>query len=212
MLKHKRIEVELDQGALEIGQIEGWANNFHVLDAAGERTHEQTFVKTLAEWSERGKLPVMLYEHEATDVAGKWLTMELRDKGLWVRGEVSNEWLLNKIRKDEIYSLSIGYITREYHVEGSDVVLDDVELREVSIVSVPANIESVIVNVKSLEVKNEDETQVEEEHETQVENEEKEIETEQEQEEVKEVETEVGITDEDIRLASYLLKRRKNRR
>lgn len=199
-LRFKALDIDL-----EVGQFEGIANAFGVVDYANEQSHEGTFVKAIADWAERGRMPAFLWEHDQSQVIGKWIEWEIRPEGLWVKGEFSDGWLLNKAREGEIWGLSIGYVTTDFHVEGDVTVLDSVDVLEISLVSVPCNIESGITKVKSVQV--EDETQVEEERKSDTE-----INQEQEQEEAKEVETEVGITSDDIQLASYLLKRRMKRR
>jgi len=109
-------------------------------------------------WNEKAleafrKNPIMLYEHSRYDVAGKFDLIEARDEGLFVRGAVDTEWhSANKVGKGILKALSVRFSAEDWEFDENREawIAKGLDLREISIVSIPAAPDSVFSVEKSL--------------------------------------------------------------
>lgn len=141
------------------GTIEGYLNNFDVVDYASDMTLKGAFKNTLDKIKDSGiKLP-MLWNHKADEPIGAWDELYEDNKGLYGKGRIN----LEVERGKEIYSLmkmgaisgfSIGYweLDAEYDRNKNINYLKELELFETSVVTFPCNPESRVESVKSDEV------------------------------------------------------------
>jgi HK97 family phage prohead protease len=83
----------------------------------------------------------MLVEHEPRLVAGRWLDVREDARGLFLRGEISDDQPGAARAKRQIArgvdGLSIGFVPVVRHRSGQGRVLIEIELLEVSIVTHP---------------------------------------------------------------------------
>lgn len=157
----KRLDVQFDAKSFHVDEDDqrkfaGYANTFDNLDRAGDITMRGAFLKSLQKHLVKGTKPVMLAHHDHSRPIGVWEVMVEDEKGLYVEGR-----LTKGVRDaDEAYALlkdgaldamSIGYrvIREEYDRKSGANLLHEVELHEISLVSIPANQESLITAVKS---------------------------------------------------------------
>lgn len=137
------------------GLIEGYASIFDVVDQQRERIAKGAFTKTLRAWRLSGKMPKMLWQHDAQQPIGLWTRLSEDEQGLYAEGRLT----LGVPKADEAYlllkegvleSLSIGFRTIEamQDKEHKTRVLLDIDLVEISLVTFGANTRATIHNVK----------------------------------------------------------------
>jgi HK97 family phage prohead protease len=151
------------------GTFSGYGAVFGNVDSHGDVIERGAFKNSLREWEAKGKLPPMLLQHggffgPVDDMlpVGKWTSMEENSKGLKVEGEL---FALNTDRGQLIYEgmkagsldgLSIGYRPKKYTMGTKPTdptrTLQEVELRELSIVTFPSNDRATVGAVKSADI------------------------------------------------------------
>jgi HK97 family phage prohead protease len=149
-------EVKLAGDDRPPGTIEGYGSVFGLLDRGGDMVMKGAFKKTLREWKKLKQLPQMLWSHDMSNIIGLWTDMEEDDKGLKLTGELVLEVPQAQVayalmKRNAVKGLSIGYRTRDYEIDRTTGVrkLKEVELYEVSLVSVPMLAEAQVTGVKS---------------------------------------------------------------
>lgn len=121
--------------------IEGYANTVDK-DRVSEIVLPKAFEKSLPTYLEN---PVMLYQHNWDNVIGSIAEARITDKGLWVKGKVSNakdvEDVKTKILEGSLRTFSIGYneVDSIYDDKSQAKVIKELELLEISVVTIPAN-------------------------------------------------------------------------
>lgn len=139
------------------GLFSGYASVFDNVDSYGDIVRKGAFVESIGEWEAKGKMPPILWNHDPSDPIGIYTKMQEDDKGLYVEGKL----LIDDVPRAKqthalmkagvIDGLSIGYRVKEYLYNVDEEVTDLIKLslREVSIVTFPANPETRIEAVKS---------------------------------------------------------------
>lgn len=140
----------LETKADDEGVIEGYGAVFGNKDSYGDILMPGAFSNTL------GKRKVkMLWQHQMDEVIGVWDEISEDGNGLRIKGRLA----LNTARGREVYELikmgaidglSIGYRTLKAEDRDDARVLLDVELFEVSIVSMPANESATVTSIKNI--------------------------------------------------------------
>lgn len=122
--------------------IEGYANT-STKDRVGDVVLPSAFEKSLSTYMSN---PVLLRDHDWTDVAGKVIHAEITDKGLFVKARVSDTRpdVKTLVREGCLSTMSIGYNELDADMDESTQtkIVKELELLEISIVSVPANTEA----------------------------------------------------------------------
>ena len=90
------------------------------------------------------KNPIILYQHDRGQPAGKVLASEITDKGLYVKAEVIKEvnpQAYYAVKSGVVTMFSIGFrgLDGEYNEETDTFYFTKTELLEISLVSIPAN-------------------------------------------------------------------------
>ena len=130
--------------------IEGWASTDD-LDRYNEITDPQAFKKSLKTYM---KNPVLFFGHESWKLPiGKITKARIKDNGLWVQAKISESaddvWGL--IKEGMLKTFSFGYNLLKYDKDEKSGVLTirELDLHEISVVSIPANPEAMIELAKS---------------------------------------------------------------
>ena len=139
------------------GLFSGYASVFDNVDSYGDIVRKGAFVESIGEWEAKGKMPPILWNHDPSDPIGVYTKMQEDDKGLFVEGrllidDVPRAKQTHALMKAGVIDgLSIGYRVKEYLYNVDEEVTDLIKLslREVSIVTFPANPETRIEAVKS---------------------------------------------------------------
>ena len=140
------------------GTFEGYGSVFHVEDSYKEVVVPGAFEKSLAEYRKKGRLPAMLWQHDARSPIGVYDDMREDDRGLYVKGRLLKDDVAMAreayalLKAGAVSGLSIGYrtIIDEYDRETGITTLKELDLWEVSAVTFPANDEARVDNVKSI--------------------------------------------------------------
>ena len=141
-------EVKADEAART---IEGWASTFNNVDQGKDIVMPGAFAKSI----KGTKALPMLWQHRTDQVIGVWNEFEETDKGLRVKGRISETVLGNDaytLTKDGAVSkMSIGYGTKKYEIDQTKGVrkLIELDLYEVSLVTFPMNDKADITRVKA---------------------------------------------------------------
>lgn len=136
------------------GTFEGYGSVFGNVDSCGEKVLPGAFVASLAKHRREGSTVLMLWQHNPDEPIGVWEDLAEDSKGLWGKGRLIME--VQKARETHalmkakaIGGLSIGYREVKVTPDGNVRNLEELELREISPVSFPANRRARIEAVKS---------------------------------------------------------------
>lgn len=141
----------------EAGTFEGYASVFGVTDNMNDRIAKGAFRESLARWRAEGRMPPMLWQHDARQPIGVWETMHEDGHGLRVSGRLFVEDIprareaYKLLREKVVTGLSIGYRAKEAHAdrETGSRVLTEIDLLEISMVTFPANERARVLSVKA---------------------------------------------------------------
>lgn len=143
----------------ENGTFAGYGSIFGNRDSYGDVVERGAFAKSLAAHAERGSRPKLFWQHDMHQPIGQWLEMKEDDTGLWVEGRLNMEVQRGReayalLKAGDIDGLSIGYqtVSAEPDKAAGVLRLKELELVEVSIVSVGANDRALIETVKAAEI------------------------------------------------------------
>lgn len=140
------------------GTIEGIASVFSNIDRQNEIILPGAFQKTLADFHTHGFLA---YGHEWTDPIGTIDEAKETSEGLYFRStfhstapaQLIRTVVLERLARGKSIGLSIGFQTKEWERDEKSGVrsLKEVELFEVSIVTVPANPLARVAGAKAID-------------------------------------------------------------
>lgn len=155
-LKHLNIQLK-DVTVSESGEFTGYGSVFGVEDSYGDAVMPGAFQRSLAEWSKKGRLPALLWQHKASEPIGIYTEMKEDERGLLVKGKllIDDDQLAKRayahLKAGSLGGLSIGYVLRDYEYDKQLGIykLKDIDLWEVSLVTFPANDEARVSEVKS---------------------------------------------------------------
>lgn len=134
----KRLSVKLADWAA--GEFDAYASTWD-LDRQGDRITRGAFASTIKE--NAGRVP-LCWQHDHAAVVGVAAELAEDERGLKFRGRITRAAgrgaeALALMEMGALRQFSIGYFVRDFRREGQIRVLTDIELVEVSCVSVPAN-------------------------------------------------------------------------
>lgn len=139
------------------GFFSGYCSVFDVEDSYGDVVKAGAYTDTIKAWADKGKMPPILWQHSRSDVIGVWTKLVEDEKGLYGEGrllvkDVAKAREAHALMKaGAIDGLSIGYRVQKWSYNEDDDVLEllAIDLKEVSVVTFPANDESLVDNIKS---------------------------------------------------------------
>lgn len=146
---------------LEIKELEnrsfaGYASTFGNKDRHGDVIQAGAFTETLERHKSEKTMPALLLHHDMHRPIGVWEQMREDDNGLLATGRLTSGVRdadeAHALMKDgALNSLSIGFIpvAEEYDSSSRVNLIKQVELIETSIVTIPANPEATILDVKA---------------------------------------------------------------
>lgn len=147
------IEAKLDAGG--VGEITGIASPYGPpADSYGDIIERGAFRKALAS----GELPAMLWSHRLAEPIGRWEELWDSEKGLFVRGRLNLDAERGReafahLKHGDATGLSIGYRVPPGGAkpgEHGTVILTEIELLEISVVTLPAARRARVESVKAL--------------------------------------------------------------
>lgn len=138
------------------GLITGYGSVFGVKDSYDDIVASGAFTKSLAEWRSRGEMPSMLWQHDQKEPIGLWTDMVEDERGLRCSGNLlltvpEGQKAYEHLKAGTVKGLSIGFKTveRSWNYETEVRTLTQVDLFEVSLVTIPANRDAQIDGVKA---------------------------------------------------------------
>ena len=131
-------------------EFEGYGSTFGNPDLGNDIVVRGAFTKSLA----NRETPVLqLWMHDPTRVPGKWSEIREDQRGLYVKGELARTPLGDEarelLRMGALAGLSIGFlpVDVDYDTAGRRL-LKEIDLREISIVSMPMNPKATVSSAK----------------------------------------------------------------
>ena len=155
MLEHKTTPLSFALKALgDQGEFEGYALTYGNTDQGGD-----ICLKGCATNSLRKRPPnkvKMLLGHDSSMIIGKWTDFIDDEKGLLGKGRLflniqKGRETYELLKEDAIDGLSIGYRTIKdaWDPERNARLLEEIDMREVSVVPFPMNEQAIVTNVKA---------------------------------------------------------------
>ncbi len=118
--------------------IEGYASTNDV-DRAGDVISASVWEKGMTNYL---KNPIILAYHDHDDPAGRMVEHKADSKGLWIKARISSAAEIYNLVKDNVLTaFSVGFkiVDAEYNAAAEVFVIKEIELIEISVVSVPCN-------------------------------------------------------------------------
>jgi HK97 family phage prohead protease len=140
-LKFTEAEIKLSGDA---GVIEGYGSLFGQVDSVKDMVIAGAFRKSLQDSKKKGRLPSLLWQHDPAQPIGKWTEMREDSRGLYVKGQLFVEDIQQAkeahvlMKEGAVDGLSIGYRTRDSEWKDGVRLLKELDLIEVSVVTMPA--------------------------------------------------------------------------
>jgi len=145
----------------DAGVFEGYASTFGNVDQGGDLVEPGAYIESVAKAKKDGRTIPMLWQHDQREPIGVWDDIAEDAKGLYVKGRllIDIDPLAKRahglLREKAIGGLSIGYRfvpgAAEQDPKRPGVTrLKKVDLREISLVTMPMNIEAKVTSVKSI--------------------------------------------------------------
>ena len=135
-------------------KIAGYANTI-TKDRAGDVVTAEAWAKGVENYRRN---PVLLYQHKHDSPIGRVDKITVDKKGIFVEAAVSEaaerkQGIQTLIRDGALKSFSVGFRVKDgkYNREDDSMMITDVELMEISVVSVPCNQDSLFSIRKSFE-------------------------------------------------------------
>jgi HK97 family phage prohead protease/HK97 family phage major capsid protein len=135
-------------------KIAGYANTT-AKDRAGDVVTAEAWAKGVENYRRN---PVLLYQHKHDCPIGRVDNIRVDKKGIYVEGAVSeaaekNHGVQTLIKDGALKSFSVGFRVKDgkYNREDDSMIITDVELLEISVVSVPCNQDSLFSIRKSFD-------------------------------------------------------------
>lgn len=158
MKRMKLRGIDLDVKAVnDDGTFSGYGSVFDIVDSYKEIVVPGAFTKSLSKLADTGRKLPILWQHRAGEPIGAWTYLKEDDRGLLCDGEL---WIGDSqyaktayrgMQSRAITGLSIGYriVSSSFNEKTGIRILNEVDLVEVSIVTMPANDEARIESVKA---------------------------------------------------------------
>ena len=147
--------------ANENGMIAGYFSTYDIEpDSYGDIVEKGAFTKTIAKRAESGHPFPLCFNHDFSAVIGSVKTIEDTEKGPYIEAEFLDTQLAQDVRKmlqsGAIYQFSFAYDvlnsrkpTEDENAKGITNVLTELDVFEISVVTVPANQNAVATEVKA---------------------------------------------------------------
>lgn len=155
--KSLSVPFEMKREPDQDGTFEGYASVFDVVDNGLDVVNRGAFTKTLGQRKVK-----LLWQHDMSQPIGVWDEIKEDERGLYVKGRIAKDVqkgaeAMALLRMGAIDSMSIGYRTVEAAKEGDGSVrrLMELDLFEISLVTIPMLDEATVTDVKSLKTERE---------------------------------------------------------
>lgn len=152
-MEHKSFDIEV-KNIDEQGRFTAYASTFGNKDRVDDIVVKGAFTKTL----ERTNLKdiFMFWQHKTDVIIGEWISMVEDEKGLLVEGQLFIDNIQQAkeafflMKQGLIKKLSIGFALIKKSFDSGIRMLEEIDLKEISPVTFPANEEADILGVKNM--------------------------------------------------------------
>ena len=145
-METKTLSLELK--ADDAGTVEGYGSVFGGVDTYGDRIVPGAFAKSLTV-----RKPKMLWQHNMDKPIGVWDEIVEDDKGLRLKGRLAAtpqaQEACELVKMGAMDGLSIGFRTTSDEMEGNTRLLKEIDLWEVSFVTIPADSAATLTGIKA---------------------------------------------------------------
>ena len=154
-LIHKTSKFTVKQSDDDSRTVEGYANVFGNVDSDMDVIQKGAFKKSIKEWGPQGLDRIKLMaQHNMSRPVAKMLELKEDDKGLYMKAKfgthTDGEDYYRMAKEGIINEFSVGFAAIEKEDnEAGGYDISNTKLYEVSMVSVAANDQAVVTNVKS---------------------------------------------------------------
>lgn len=147
-------EIKAEEKADSVGMIEGYASTFGNVDLVGDIIAPEAFDNSIKQFRKDGYMP-LLWAHDARTIIGVVNDLRKDEKGLRFKAQFALATTAGRdayelARMGAVRKLSIGFVTRDYELDGDKRILKDIELKEISLVAFPANPQADVTAVKAV--------------------------------------------------------------
>lgn len=159
-MKHFDFALET-KSVTDAGEFEGYASTFGNVDQGGDVVEPGAFIESVVKAKSDGRVIPMLWQHDQREPIGAWRDIAEDSKGLYVRGQllISDDPVAKRahahLKNKSIGGMSIGYgipaggATPDEKRRGV-MRLSKIDLREISLVTMPMNISARVTSVKAI--------------------------------------------------------------
>jgi len=145
----------------ESGEFEGYASTFGNVDQGGDVVEPGAFIEGIVKAKKDGRSIPMLWQHDQREPIGVWKDLSEDAKGLYVKGQllIDADPLARRahglLKAKALGGMSIGYRIPAGGAEPDEKRrgvnrLKVLDLREISLVTMPMNIEARVTSVKAM--------------------------------------------------------------
>jgi HK97 family phage prohead protease len=158
----KTFDFALETKALgETGEFEGYASTFGNVDQGGDLVEPGAFIESVVKAKSEGRAIPMLWQHDQREPIGVWKDIAEDAKGLYVKGQllVDADPLAKRahalLKAKALGGMSIGYAIPAGGAEPDEkrrgvMRLRKIDLREISLVTMPMNLQARVTSVKTI--------------------------------------------------------------
>jgi len=145
----------------DAGEFEGYASTFGNVDQGGDIVEPGAFIESVVKAKSDGRVIPMLWQHDQREPIGVWKDIAEDSKGLYVKGQLVLEGdqtaqrAYGKLKAKALGGMSIGYGIPAGGAAPDEkrrgvMRLSKIDLREISLVTMPMNINARVTGVKSI--------------------------------------------------------------
>lgn len=156
-MEHKKVSFEV-KSVSETGTFEGYGSVYDVVDQGDDIVTKGAFTESLQGLQQKGRLPALLWQHDASQPIGVYTKMIEDENGLYVEGQLALKTqkgaeAYELMKMGAISGLSIGFMTKDdsYDAKSGIRTINKGDLWEVSVVTFPMNDQARIDAVKSID-------------------------------------------------------------
>ncbi|WP_420133966.1 HK97 family phage prohead protease [Rhodopseudomonas sp.] len=158
----KHFDFTLETKSLtDAGEFEGYASTFGNVDQGGDVVEPGAFIESVVKAKSDGRVIPMLWQHDQTEPIGVWKDIAEDSKGLYVKGQLvlendaTAQRAYGKLKAKALGGMSIGYAIPAGGATPDDkrrgvMRLSKIDLREISLVTMPMNIQARVTGVKAI--------------------------------------------------------------
>jgi len=143
---------QIESDGIFTGEFEALASTFGNVDRVGDVMAKSAFDNAITKAKESGRMPKLARQHNLDRLPAVMTDIYKTDEGLIIRGRFLDTQLGKDTRLEvlggAIQDMSVGFILKDYEIEDGKRVIKDLDLIEVSFVTVPANPEAQIISAK----------------------------------------------------------------